>query len=102
MSEYDERKDQEYISVLENGYRVAHEMLDKYGVKRETVDVRGYPPIRRVTEYPLCDRIKFLGDEVIYLIQKLVDQDDCSLDHGLEENCFHLRAKKFLAMCIGD
>jgi hypothetical protein len=41
-----------------DGNHAAHQVLDSYGIRREDVEFRG--PIQTVTEYPVCDRIKFL------------------------------------------
>lgn len=53
---------QSEIEFLKDGYRAAHAELDNAGVKRESVLWEG-GPIQHVTEYPVCDRIKFLAND---------------------------------------
>jgi len=52
----------EYIAFLEEGVKAAHDELDKAGVERESVAWEG--PIQHVTEYPVCDRIRFLAQRI--------------------------------------
>lgn len=53
----------EYIAFLEEGYRAAHAELDKAGIERESVEWEGV--IQHVTEYPVCDRIRFLAERIV-------------------------------------
>lgn len=56
-------REQEILRVnaeLIQGNSAAHNVLDEFGVKREDVVWEG--PIQHVTEYSVCDRIRFLGE----------------------------------------
>lgn len=48
----------EVNAELIEGNHAAHVALDEAGIQRETVEWVG--PIQHVTEYPVCDRIRFL------------------------------------------
>jgi len=56
-------REKELLAVnaeLIDGNHAAHVALDEAGIKREDVVWEG--SVQHVTEYPVCDRIKFLAE----------------------------------------